>query len=320
MKTDKPTTLHIDARLTMGGAGGFISPVVSLLSACKQLDKVDYVTLDGFYCYPVKTLAAILSTYAKDSTVVINPVTGWTRYDSAHNWLSADDAIPVYNVLALRERVGRHPVESTQKIYPVRCDSITSDYKTAKSVICTLTSDDITDSQPIDPWIGKAASKDDPRPALMAHGGNFASDGFRLHYNAALPALPYESLRESALKDILSPAKKYNNTITLNAAAARELITACKLAKKEHRILRMSVNGSLELTTTSEEFGEYHQTITDGYTHSGPDVTLAINPQYIMEAIDKPHPVKIVIRDGNSPVYVTDGEREAVIMTMRINA
>ena len=46
MKTDKPTRIQINAKLDLSGLGGFTTTALHLVSACKQLDKNDYIT-DG---------------------------------------------------------------------------------------------------------------------------------------------------------------------------------------------------------------------------------------------------------------------------------
>jgi DNA polymerase III sliding clamp (beta) subunit (PCNA family) len=106
----------------------------------------------------------------------------------------------------------------------------------------------------------------------------------------------------------------------LSAAAAKELVTACKLAAKGKRILRLSVNGSLVCTTKSEEYGDTSLTISAGYTHTGPDMTLAINPKFLADAIYPKAPVTIRLQDPASPLYITDdGTHEAAVMPMHLN-
>ena len=75
MKNDKPDKIQITAKVSLHASGGFYTSAAGLSAACKMLEKKDYITLDGFYCYPVETLSAILSTYDKDSRVDVYPVT-----------------------------------------------------------------------------------------------------------------------------------------------------------------------------------------------------------------------------------------------------
>jgi hypothetical protein len=312
MKTDKPERIQINALLDLSGKGGFTTISTYIINACKQLDPKDYLTFDGFYCYPVKTLRDILSTYAKDSKIHVHPVVGWMRNGefSAGNHYTKDagDFTATYNTIAIRE----HGTPSIQRLYPTRREDITTH-------VAELTTEDITETPVKDPWIARAISKDDAQPQLMIHGGNFAADGYRLHYNAALPELDYCEVRASSIKTILTPAREYPNQVTLNAAAVKELITACKLAKKGKHIFRISVNGTMELSTTSEEYGNWSASISKGYNHTGEDVTLAINPGYLMDALDKPRGVTMRMIDGKHPVYITDGTRESVIMTMQLD-
>ena len=320
-KLDKPTRIQINALLDLSDKGGFTTVSTYIINACKQLDTQDFITLDGFYCYPVKTLRDILSTYAKDSKIHVHPIVGYelqrywmlgsveveedNRGKVDKNAVLHERFIPHYNVIAIRE----HGTLSIQRLYPTRREDITS-------FVCELTTEDITETLVKDSWIARAISKDDAQPQ---HGGNFAADGYRLHYNAALPELDYCELRASSIKTILTPAREYPNQVTLNAAAVKELITACKLAKKGKRTFRISVNGTMELSTTSEEYGNWSASISKGYTHTGEDVTLAINPAYLMDALDKPHDITMRMIDGKHPVYITDGTRESVIMNMQLD-
>ena len=349
MKTDKPERISINAKIDLSGKGGFTTTALHLLTACKQLDKADYLTFDGSYCYPVRTLSAILGTYAKDSIVHIHPVTAWRPdqdevfvENSAESYIRKEDKrghyewkktlIPIYNVIELRERWNgnRRPEASKQRVYPQPCNVVTvahsievlndSNGKVTKWIpaahVAELTTEEVTDKPINDTWVGLATSKDDARPALMVHGGNFATDGFRLHYSPDLPELPHE-LRTSCIKDILGKARNNSNTITLNQRAVKELITACKLAKKNKHALRMSVNGSLELTIPGDD-GDTIRSITEGYTHSGADLKTAINPRFLMEAIDKPGNITIKLVAECAPVYITDGHREAVVMALNV--
>ena len=75
----------------------------------------------------------------------------------------------------------------------------------------------------------------------------------------------------------------------------------------------------MELSTTDIEYGDQHTTISKGYTHTGKDVTLAINPAYLMDALDMPRDVTMRMIDGKHPVYITDGQRESVIITTRLD-
>ena len=162
-----------------------------------MLDKKDFVTLDGFNCYPVNTLSAILNTYDKQARVDVYPVTQnkrvdyWReieskeevesrgKYPEAHpnKYELAQRYEPVYNVLAIRE----HGPPSTQRIYSIPRADVTT-------FIAELTTEDVNIMHNTgDAWVNKAvADKKNIHEELEISGGNIASDGFRIHYSGSV--------------------------------------------------------------------------------------------------------------------------------------
>lgn len=118
-----------------------------------------------------------------------------------------------------------------------------------------------------DPWILKAVSKDTARPQLARHYGNFATDGYRLHYDAALPGT------ECPIKwrYLLDPCKAYTEYATINTAA---LAKACKSVKRFSEYIHLTLNGSLQYAAHSEEYGDTTGEITRDYSHTGADLTV----------------------------------------------
>jgi DNA polymerase III sliding clamp (beta) subunit (PCNA family) len=116
-------------------------------------------------------------------------------------------------------------------------------------------------------------------------------------------------------------------TVNLDQAAGKVLINACKLAKKTHApMIILSVNGKLDYTFTGQDSCSKDEVKNDGsivagYDHTGDDIRIAVNPIFLMQAIQGGKKSTLKFLDANSPMYYTDGEnREAIIMAMWMDA
>jgi hypothetical protein len=321
MKIDKPERIQIKAQLDLSGLGGWKTPARQLLDGCKRLDRDDFITFDGFYCYPVKTLRAILETFERDSMVHIHPGKAYsmTFQDVSpafqpEQWQPV--YTPVYNALALRED---HSA-SIQRIYSARRETVAA-------WVAEFTTESIDNAPPVDPWVEKAVLKKAVRfdqDSYLTSAGNIATDGYRIHYNPRLFNRKDSPWRERAERFIVS-GRDYPNIITLDGHATQQLIKACRLAVKQKGPFILNVNGKLEYSIQDDNVESAQAistegSITVGYQHSGKDVKFRINPHYLLDAIGKPGKVTTIrILSNRDPVYVTDGSREALIMPISIN-
>lgn len=189
------------------------------------------------------------------------------------------------------------------------------------------------ETQPTDPWIAKACSRDEARPTLARAWGDFAADGYRLHIDPRLqPVTTYpewtneseiDALRRSIEEIRSHPAE---NFVTVDAKALAKAAKAARTVNKE--IIRLSVNGRLDVYGIGEETGQAGHYLTEehGYQHAGPDLEVGIDPRFLLDALTG-FSGEIVISLGgasgtatNSPLTLTDGIREAVIMPKQIGA
>jgi hypothetical protein len=322
-KLDKPTRIQINALLDLSDKGGFTTVSTYIINACKQLDTQDFITLDGFYCYPVKTLRDILSTYAKDSKIHVHPIVGWDKtfveeFVEDNNKLSGKRSTrwawtlhPHYNVIALRE----HGTPSIQRLYPTRREDITTH-------VAELTTENITETHnAIDKWIEKAICKDKIaitfHPDLVKSGGNIAADGYRIHYSDS--AYQCEFSKRDECMQFITDGRKNDNVVTLDSKAVKQLSAGCKQALKIKATgIYLSVNGSLDYRATDGET-EVTGNINAGYTHEGADILFYINARYLLDAISLPGQITIKIKHDNAPVYITDGSHEAIVMPLHMD-
>lgn len=184
-----------------------------------------------------------------------------------------------------------------------------------------------------DPWIAKACSKDDARPELTRTWGNIAFDGYRAHFDPRLSPTPESDYPEwvdwssvSGYRERLEEIRTQpaNNLVSIDAQALARAAKAARTVNKE--TIRLNVNGSLDVYALSEETGRagHELTPTHGYEHAGPDLEVALNPAYLLDALSG-FTGQIVIALGGasgdasvSPIHLSDGTREAVIMPKQL--
>ena len=122
------------------------------------------------------------------------------------------------------------------------------------------------------------------------------------------------------VKEVLTAASHVDNCalVDVNALAA-----AMKQMKKANKgLTHMSVNGKLDITATAsvDMMSVIRNTITDGYQHAGETVELGINPQFVIDALsgmtgDVVLGISEPNDNGGRMLYISDGQREAVIMS-----
>lgn len=311
MKTDKPAVITIPHR-TEGALVQFMHK--ELLNALQPLDRCDYVHFEN------DTEAAHL-LHCKDSGLV----NVGTLRDVLKTWTT--DRAGTYEAapgeLLLWEDKKNHP-RNVQHLFWREVDHYETTNEGAycrphgerRSVFCAMLdlNADIQHTEKADPWLALAVSKDKARPALQkVYGNAIAADAYRVHIDHTKPEpaeMPFDYR-------VVSPLP--GNTITL--ADPKALARAMKTAKTVDRdVCKWSVNGSLDIIATDEENGTTRTIIAEGYQHAGPDVTIGINPGYVLDAISgmKKGPLTVVIGGPSRPLSITDGKREAIIMTVNI--
>lgn len=202
----------------------------------------------------------------------------------------------------------------------------TEDGTTRPEFFARLTDQIVKEPAKIDAWIAKAVSKDDARPNMQKPYGKFGADGYRLHYNRALPVtLPPEDFRDAALPqrvaEVLHTASHVENAALIPVAAFMAAMKQVRKANKSRACLY--VNGRMDISTTAERDQEsiIRALIENGYQHSGDNVKFDIDPQFVIDALSGMTGEDVVIgisevtANGGRTLYISDGAREAVIMS-----
>ncbi len=184
-------------------------------------------------------------------------------------------------------------------------------------------------------WINKARSKDQARPQLCRQWGDFAADGFRVHLDASLPPVnsygtdgEYDFIEGASLRksvnELPDASLEYDNLVTISPKMMSKAIKGMsRLAKNGAGYVKVSLNGNMDISASSEELGTAKTSLdmTDGYSYTGEDVSIAFNPAYMIDALAGFVGDEVIISfdNPNRPVYITDGsEREALIMPMDV--
>lgn len=183
---------------------------------------------------------------------------------------------------------------------------------------------------------------------------NASFDGYRIHVDNSLPACTCEFCTERVSQVLRQGRNAHNTAFSITTAALVTACKQALAIGKSDRAsddyippLKLSVNGSLKYFASSEGNGtvdgewtsctwettrktifpavEIYKTAKTGgitvsrvkveYSHEGQDLEFAVSPKYLLEAIDgmgETITLKMDVR--NSPLHVTDGNREVVLM------
>lgn len=169
-----------------------------------------------------------------------------------------------------------------------------------------------------DPWLKKAISKDkDYREELCQVYGGIAADGWRMHIDNRLPL----DLFPREIDYILNPLKNYQNIATVPVKPLIALVKGMKgIAKQGNGSIKIDLNHDrLEVSAKSEEYGITAAEITTkkGYSLEYIPGWFLINPKFLLDALSGfKDEVLISYKNERSPIHITDGVREAVIMPM----
>ena len=200
------------------------------------------------------------------------------------------------------------------------------DGTTRPEFFARLTDQVVTEPAKIDTWLNKAVSKDEARPNMQKPYGKFGADGYRLHYNRALPVtLPPEDFCSPDLpqraEQVLYAASHVENAALIPVAAFMAAMKQVRKANKSRACLY--VNGRMDISTTSERDDQsvIRALVENGYQHSGENVKFDIDPRYVIDALSGMTGEDVVIgisdvtENGGRTLYISDGAREAVIMS-----
>lgn len=186
-----------------------------------------------------------------------------------------------------------------------------------------LTDQPVAEPPQIDTWLNKAVSKEEHRPEMQKPYGRFGADGYRLHYNKAIPVtIPAdgsETLPQRA-DEVLYAASHVENAALVPVDTFLAAMKQVRKANKSRAC--MYVNGRLDVSTTAERDAEsvIRALVENGYQHAGENVKFDINPQYVIDALSGMSGevvigISDVTENGGRTLYISDGAREAVIMS-----
>lgn len=215
-------------------------------------------------------------------------------------------------------------------------------------------------------WVSLATEKPAKRPYEREHQREFAltphvvgnmtlaADGFRLHiaHQATDPA-PDELAKMPNIKPILKAAKAGNVRGRISKYHLLAAARACKVfAKESANIMRLSLNGSIQCSASSAEYGDVTVELIDGdewevkwqfanspahyrsikkhlgeletydgaviksrvvYTHTGDDILTAVDYRYLMDALNGlPEVVEYRMSGRDRPIYLS-GKVDSVL-------
>lgn len=198
-------------------------------------------------------------------------------------------------------------------------------------------------------WVKLATLKDiaanayekQNKPALFktwAMGGkSLGADGFRMHYvESVLPEAetPWEGLFDYTS---LIPSNR-KQSVTVSTWALAQALRACKpFSRDANNITRWSVNGELEVSAISAEYGDVSVSIRDGdvwsvknwrkvkqvpivYQHIGENIEFALSVKYALDALSGMGDVTtIYYQSATKPFHFVGEHRGAVVMPLHVS-
>jgi len=330
MKTasEKPTQVSFGMR-TYNDPRRFDFIPEAALKAFKPLERKDYITFENVpeWAYPLATLRDVLKLAGEFALAAeITPEGVLNLTDTAGPVKSRTHLIGTSTSRAAPKYNPRGEWEYEYKPFNVTPPVLAMWSQSAPAAV------------ELNLWIGKARAnaKKDHRQWLTEHWGNFAADGFRLHYDPTAaprafeypdgPEQPhYRSMRADVERVRSEAHTSARNLATVTATAFLRAIKGAKAINKD--TIRLSFNGRLEVTASSEEFTGGHPAsfpieAGTGYNYAGPDTVVGLDPRFILDALSGMEAEEIMIGFGrpDQPVIITDGSREAIIMTKRLEA
>lgn len=178
----------------------------------------------------------------------------------------------------------------------------------------------------LDEWINKArAGNNERREQLRWHWGDFAANGFQIHYDKTLPHNPapegqhlknYNETLPSTVMGMISAARTITNVATLPLKELTEIVKQVMTIEKDRPVHLVFSAGILKITCVSAALGTSKGSIRKGYKFTGEEIHILINPVFLLKALSGMQAEKVTIRAELARTYITDGTREALIMNM----
>jgi hypothetical protein len=302
---DKPNVINFANRHESQNRARFAPS--AFLDAIKPLDRCDYIHFSEGQQVNVGTLRDVLNTWDKS--------TAGSFTATPEGLIMCDGGLPVSQQTLYWRKIDR--IELTDDGAQYCCPH--NENKTVFLAQLDLDAE-ISHDPKVNPWLLKAVSKYKERPLLQkVYGNALACDGWRLHHDLSQPD------PTDFPKDWRAVYPPKGNTATIKDA--KILAAAVKTAKAINKdVILLSVNGKMDISALdATDWGEKRltpvsqSTITEGYTHSGQDVKLAIDPRFVLDALSgMKGKIALTLGGPNAPLQISDGHYEAVIMPKNI--
>ena len=183
-------------------------------------------------------------------------------------------------------------------------------------------------------WLCSAIDPKNNNEKLTHLWGNVASDGFRMHIDYSMPALPKESVPFD-YSYIVNPCHDYHNSIELDVQALINAIKAAKLLVNGNDTLLLKIHFNVNVRVLT-----IHHQNNDGLydfeirmlkvqnNHIEESFTFGINAKFLLDALlglTCNGMVSIGFSTKNpagSPIFLTcagESDRQAIVMPMHLN-
>ena len=183
-------------------------------------------------------------------------------------------------------------------------------------------------------WLYSAIDPKNNNEKLTHVWGNVASDGFRMHIDYSMPALPKESIPFD-YSYIVNPCHDYYNSIELDVLSLINAIKAAKLLVNgnDTLLLKFHFNVNVRVLTIhhQDNSGQYDfeiRMLQVQNNHIEESFTFGINAKFLLDAITGltcQDTVRISFSTKgpeNHPLFLTCGDnsdRQAIVMPMHLN-
>ena len=167
-----------------------------------------------------------------------------------------------------------------------------------------------------DPWIVKAVANPNKeyRAELCKAYGDIATDGARIHFDSALDPVQEESQKiREAWAGFTRRALLSDSSFTANVKGLQRLVKGAKAVNKDE--IRLRVNGKIEVSATSEETGDYANSLTC-YHFGKRELDILINPRFVLDALGGMKGEvsgTIALKEDVKYLYISDGQHSAAI-------
>jgi len=168
----------------------------------------------------------------------------------------------------------------------------------------------------VDTWLAKAVANPNKeyRAELCKAYGDIATDGARIHFDSALDPVQEESQKiREAWAGFTRRALLSDSSFTANVKGLQRLVKGAKAVNKDE--IRLRVNGKIEVSATSEETGDYANSLTC-YHFGKRELDILINPRFVLDALGGMKGEvsgTIALKEDVKYLYISDGQHSAAI-------